>query len=275
MRSQRATAIVLAGTVIGTLCAQDLPPVRNSYGAFAFPNMQGTELIVLHDVPRAAEMSTAICDRQTLRIRFVRRQTGAQTGAGMPRADRDSPEQFKRLAGSVFEVVGRPVPSGVTCFVAADPLLANAELLRVQMRAQPRECTAEEQQRAGALRSRSIRRCWSIAVGQRLGLISLVEYVRLQQNALASLIVAADHDTLAIDYAATFKAEGQDLWRVDDGGEFSPDGFQVPFIVRRDAAYFIAVDWHGSEGHSLALHSVRPGTASQQLLADYWYRAPR
>ena len=262
---------VLMAILICTLCAQDLPPVRNSYGAFAFPNMQGTELIVLHDVPRAAEISTAICDRQTLRIRFIRRQTGA----GMPGADRDSPEQFKRLAGSVFEVVGRPVPSGVTCFVAPDSLLANAELLRVQMRAQPRECTAEEQQRAGALRTRSIRRCWSIAVGQRLGLISLVEYVRLQQSALASLIVAAETDTVSIDYPATFKAEGQDLWRVDDGGEFSPDGFHVPFIVRRDAEYFIAVDWHGSEGHSLALHSVKPGMAAQQLLADYWYRAPR
>ena len=99
--------------------------------------------------------------------------------------------------------------------------------------------------------------------------------MRQQQDALASLIVVAENDTLAIDYRATFKAEGEDLWRVDDGGEFSPDGFHVPFNVCRDGLYFIAVDWRGPEGHSLALHSVRPGTAAQQLIADYWYRAPR
>ena len=155
MRSEIARLLVVAVALTGTASAQDLPPVRNTYGAFAFPNLQGTELIVLHDVPRAAEISTAICDRQMMRIGFVRRQAGA----AMPRADRDSPEQFVRLAGSVFEVAGRRVQSGVTCFVAADPLFDNAELLPVQMRARPRECTAEEQHRAAAFRSRVIRRC--------------------------------------------------------------------------------------------------------------------
>jgi len=99
--------------------------------------------------------------------------------------------------------------------------------------------------------------------------------MRLGQDALASLIVLTADGRLTIDFPATYRGGGEDLWRVDDGGVFSPEGISVPFVVRRDKIYLVGVDWRGPEGRSLSLYAVSPGARAQQVLADYWYRAPR
>jgi len=262
--------IVTAVLMIGALSRQDLPAVTASHGAFAFPNVGGTALIVLHDIPHAAELRTAICAGRSLSIRFVRRQT--VTGA---RADRESPREFDRLAGTVFQVLGRGVHPEDTCFVAADSLLEDAELLPVRALLRPSACTRTERRRFVAVRDRSIRACWSVAAVRPLGVIGVVEYVRVGRDALASLIVVTNERAIVIDFPATYRGEGEEMWRAGDGGELSPEGFSVPFIIRRGGTSFVAVDWGAEEGNSLSLYASEPGAPARQAISDYWYRGPR
>lgn len=262
--------IVATSVMIGALSTQDLPAVDHNYGAFAFPNVKGTELIVVHEIPNAAELRTAICGGQVISVRFVRRQTisGEST-------DRLFPEQFDHLAGTIFQVVGRSVAPARTCFVAADSLLSNAELYPMRAFSRPTTCGTTERHRVATLRERRIRACWSIASMQRHGLVSIVEYVRVGTEGLASLIVVTNERAIAIDFPAKYRGEGEEMWRAGDGGEFSPDGFNVPFVVRRGRSYFIALDWAGEEGNSLQLYTSDPGSPVRQAISDYWYRAPR
>ena len=262
--------IVATSLMIGAVSTQDVAAVDPNYGAFAFPNVKGTELIVVHEIPNAAELRTAICGGQLISVRFVRRQTISDKATG-----RQSPEEFDHLAGTVFQVVGRSVAAARTCFVAAESLLSNAELYPVRAFSSPAKCSITEQRRVAALRERAIRACWSVAAVQGHGLVSVVEYVREGTEALASLIVVTNERAIAIDFPAKYRGEGEEMWRAGDGGEFSPDGFNVPFVVRRGRSYFIALDWGAEEGNSLKLYSLDSGSPVRQAISDYWYRAPR
>ena len=250
----------------GAASRQDLPSVSGSHGAFAFPNRDGTELIVRHDVPNAANYRTAICGGRLLPIRFVRQQTGA----GMPAADRDVPAQFPKLVGTVFQVLERGAGPDDTCFVAVTSLIEKAELVPVRARPQQAKCTEAEQRRVAALRERRIESCWSIAAEH----VMIVQYARIQKDALASLVVLTPAAPITIDFPATFRSAGEDLWRVDDGGVFSPEGINVAFVLRRDGVYLVGLDWRGAEGSFLPLYAAVPGGSAQKVLADYWYRAP-
>jgi hypothetical protein len=46
------TLIAAAVLMIGAVSRQDLPAVTESHGAFGFPNLGGTEIIVLHEIPQ-------------------------------------------------------------------------------------------------------------------------------------------------------------------------------------------------------------------------------
>jgi hypothetical protein len=262
--------IVIIVLIIGAVSRQNLPAATETHGAFAFPNATGTALIVLHDIPEAAERRTAICAGRSLSIRFARLQT--VTG---PPADRQSPREFDRLAGTVFQVLGRSVDPDDTCFIAADSLLEGSELLPVRARSRPAQCTSSERRRLAAVRTRSIRACWSVASIRPHGFVGVVEYVRAGSDALASLIVVTDERAIPIDFPATYRGDGEETWRAGDGGEFSPDGFSVPFIIHRGGTCFVAVDWGAEEGHSLSLYGSERGHQPRQFISDYWYRAPR
>jgi len=53
------------------------------------------------------------------------------------------------------------------------------------------------------------------------------------KEALASVVVIIGDRLLFGDYVAEFHAEGEDLWRVDDGGKLSAEGFDIIFVVQR------------------------------------------
>ena len=93
---------------------------------------------------------------------------------------------------------------------------------------------------------------------------------------VGGLILQTAGGQIPIDFPAEYKGEGEDLWRVDDEGVFSPGSYVVPFVLRRGSSYVVPVEWRGSEGVSVSLF-VSDGEMqpARQVLRDYWYRAPR
>jgi len=103
----------------------------------------------------------------------------------------------------------------------------------------------------------------------------LGEFERSGQNALASDVLLDRDRLLFADYPATFRADGQDLWRVDDGGKLSPAGFQVVFVAQDGQQYGLALSWAGTEGRSLAVFLLSgSGSALDRVIDDYWYHTP-
>ncbi len=257
------------------------PATSDRYGAFAFPNAAGTELLIPHDLPHPERLHTALCGGgRKVAVRFVRRQTTRQDHA------RDWPEEFAQLEGAIFSVVNQRLDRRSTCFIAEDALLTGAELLRVNTSAKPASCTADDQRRIAALRPRGIASCWRIASAPPPNLVAAVEYTRSGRDALASVIVLPAASSaqrtrgggaggVMIDFPAEFKADGDDLWRVEDGGHLSPDGFLVPFLIRQAKTLIIPLAWSAAEGVSLHLYVADASAPARELISDYWYRAPR
>ena len=124
------------------------------------------------------------------------------------------------------------------------------------------------------LRSRPVVHCWPIA---RLGgeqKIALVEFRRQGKEALASLVLMDEDRTIFADYTAEFRGAGQDLWRADDGGVLSPEGFEVVCALQRPNGFALGISWGGAEGQSLALWTSDGNSWFTQVISDYWYQAP-
>jgi hypothetical protein len=255
--------------LVAGLASQQLPSTTPAHGAFAFSNPAGTEFIVLHDVPSPERVRSAICDGNVRRVAFARQQKG--TGA-----DRENPDQFAKLTGSVFRVVSGGAKPDDGCLVAPESLIAGAQIIRTQSPTRVAPCADAEQRRIQSLRERRVQTCWSLGTVQPRGSITAVEWARQDADALASIIIDVDGRAMAIDLSAKFTRAGEDLWRVDDEGKFGAGGITIPFLIRRGAVYTIPMRWNGAEGASLSLFvSDETGMTTRQVLADYWYRAPR
>jgi hypothetical protein len=220
-------------------------------------------------VPNPERLRSAICSGVVRPIAFARQQKG--TGA-----DRHHPSQFANLTGSVFRAVNGGANADDACVLAPESLLAGAQVIRTQNAVVSSPCAAADLRRVQSLRERRVQTCWSLGTVQPRGWVTAVEWARQDADALASIIVEVDGRAIAIDLPAKFKRAGDDLWRVDDEGKFGGDGITVPFLIRRGGVFTIPMRWNGAEGASLSLFvSGETGMTTRQVLADYWYRAPR
>jgi hypothetical protein len=268
MRAAWHRQALLGAALVMVFSAQRPPSVSENHGAFGFPNPAGTEFIVRHDVPNPERLRSSLCAGDVRPIVFDRRQNDAG-------ADRDNPGQFASLAGTVFRAVKGGADSNDACLLAPDSLLAGANVLRTRP-GPASACAAAHERWLAGLRQRQIRRCWSLGAVQPRGSISAVEYVRLDADALASIIVELDGRPVTIDLQARFTRAGEDLWRVDDGGDFGADGISVPFLIRRGMTLLIPLRWNGAENVAVSLWITDDtGPKTRQVLADAWYRAPR
>jgi hypothetical protein len=76
------------------------------------------------------------------------------------------------------------------------------------------------------------------------------------------------------DYPAEFRGAGEDLWRVDDGGELSAAAFEIIFMAQRDNRQAVGVTWGGAEGQALTLFISGTGNRLNPVLEGYWYHMP-
>ena len=246
------------------------PPSTAAFGAFAFPDAGGTRLLVTGMLAAPETLTTAICGGRLLGpVAFDRRQ-----GAGEGASGRQAPWDFDAAAGAVFRLHGRSVGGGETCFLAANAFLSGTGVLHVARTDSPDRCPAGIGRHLTALRARSVVHCWVIG---RLdeGSVLLAEYERLGADALASIVLMDRDRTAFADLRATYRGQGQDLWRAGDEGSLSPEAFEVVFAVRRGSFHAIGISWSGEEGVSLSVFAGSQDGSLSEVLQDYWYQAPR
>jgi hypothetical protein len=262
---------MLTTSLLVSLLVMSAPAASDRYGAFAFPNAAGTELLIRHNLPNPERLHTAVCGGgRKVAVRFVRRQPAGQEHA------RDTPADFSQAEGTVFHVLNARLDPKSTCFIAEDAMLAGADVLRLNPTAKPTTCTADQQGRIAAVRSRGIASCWTLATASPQISVAVVEYARAGRDALASVIVVAGRNrNVSIDFPAEFTADGDDLWRVEDGGHLSPEGFSVPFLLRQGTTLLVPLAWGAAEGVSLHVYAAEGSAPARDVISDYWYRAPR
>jgi hypothetical protein len=285
-------AAVLTAAGVGPLAARqdaELPRATSALGGFAFPNRQGTRLMLLGEVGRpfpdnppfpellasAPAIRTALCAGGISHpTTFERRQLADGKGNG-----RQHSYQFEHLDGLVFRVNdGATLPEHEACFLASDAFAKSltvvpvVSLTRKSWPPETPECSASLTKEIASRRKRAVAQCWAIAESPSKPVLQvvLVEFARQGKDALASLVVVDGRTTVFADQQGDASRTGS-VWRVDDGGVLNPAPFQVVFLARRGGAWVFAVSWRAAEGESLMLFESN-GDTFRQLLQESWYQ---
>lgn len=242
-----------------------------SCGVFCFADSSGTLLLAPPDMSEPASMTTAVCKGgRRVAVEFIgrRQATAADNGRQMA-------YNFRAQAGTVFRVRGRAVEADETCFLTSDSMIVGAVPESVGPVSDSLFCSVKNRGRLAALRNRAVVRCWALRdVGEEHE-VGLVEFARRGPDALASLVVIGPGGAVFEDFPAKAQKGTEDLWRVDDQGEMSPDGFEVLFALRSQKSYILGVSWGGTEGESLLLLVGQRGERFTQCAGGYRYTAPR
>jgi hypothetical protein len=259
--------VLLLSGAAGGAAVQELPAATTAHGGFALPDGRGARLLASPELTRPELVKTALCSGgRRVPFQFERRQ--------IERAGtfRHSSRNFDALAGSVFTVAGPPVDADVPCFLAADAMLADSSVLGITAPEGTGGCTV--QSRIATMRHRPVVRCWPIARLARGQQVVLVEFERREKDALASLVLVDGARLVFADFPAEYRGPSEDLWRVDDGGVLSPDGFAIVCVLQRGDGYVLGLAWAGAEGRSLSLWVAERGDRFTHVISDYWYQAP-
>jgi hypothetical protein len=253
-------------TAAGWSQAGDPPGASAQHGGFAIPDAAGTRLLLIPDIASPERLRTALCTGGgRVQVRFDRQQVAREGGNRRVTAG-----NFDYLAGRVFGVIGGSIDAGAACLLASDSLLNGSTILSVG-RGDGSACAARD--RLSQLRDRPIVRCWPLGRASASAAVVLVEFERRGKDALASVVVVDGNRTVFADYPAEYRGADQDLWRADDAGELSPQGFEIVCLTRRGDQYALGIAWRGPEGTSLSLW-ISDGDRFIQALKDYHYHAP-
>ena len=252
-----------------------LPPVvmaqsTSDLGTFAFSNLAGTHVLAAPNSwgsPETARM--AICEGgQTAPVLFEDRQASTADDDG-----RQLAYNFEFQPGDRFRIVGAPVRSDATCFVATNRLLALGEIVMYSVGTYD-ECGSAVHDSIHVSRSRAVVRCWLIG---RIGAhrsVYAVEFERIGNDALAALILVRAGQMAFMDLPGDYD-DPYSVWRVDDAGEFDPRTFKVLFAVIGPAVDILGISWAGAEGASLQLLLSRAGASFERVVDGYRYWVPK
>lgn len=239
--------------------------------AFAFPDEQGSRLLATSAIPNPAMLRVALCTggAQPLAIEFDRVQSEGRASTG-----RQTPQNFAQTAGAVFRIVSGKIIPRSTCLLTDGSFVADATLIPLTRPPQNSRCSKADYPRLQTDKGRPVLGCWPIAESATGTRVAVIEFSRHLTRALASVVVMDGDRRLYLDYPATFKGPGDDLWRADDGGNIHPEGFEVVFLLKRGTTYVLGIDWAGAEGSALSLNIADEAGDLKEVVSDSWYRSP-
>lgn len=76
----------------------------------------------------------------------------------------------------------------------------------------------------------------------------LVQFNRLDQDMLFSIVLTDKDELTFMDYPAVIQGDEYSVWRVDDGGEVLPEMFSILFAAETINGPLLGLNWWGSEG---------------------------
>lgn len=214
---------------------------------FTFCDSSGRFLLAVdHRSPPARPYFAALPNGDLVPLRFVGLQTESKHGTG-----RHIQSNFGNLGGALFETMdAKLVPDG-TYLVVSGHFLSNHRPIPLRaLDTVPFDSSWSARVRLE--RGRELERTWRRHGLDSIGEIGLVLFHRTRDEALASLVAAWGGKLHYEDYPGNI-SDTESIWRVDDGGVFSPRDISCIAAFRSPTGIMLARTWSGGEGESSAL----------------------
>lgn len=225
---------------------------------FGFADGEGKHLLVTgQDEGKQQEMALlnkAIGNNgQVLDVKFEKWQAGNEQNNG-----RELALNFTNLPGYLFTLeAGSAVPDETYYVVdAADFNLQS--LLPVKPAGVNQEAATSEDRVRGSIaeaKGREVLHLWKLADVSVEQELYLVQFVKQDANMLFSFVLKDSDGLVFADYPAVLQDDGNSVWRVDDGGEVTPEMFSLLFAAQTANGLVLGLEWWGAEGvNTLFLH---------------------
>ncbi|RCX22688.1 hypothetical protein DFP94_101269 [Fontibacillus phaseoli] len=221
---------------------------------FGFANADGSQIIV---TGQKSGLESSLLEYgnmigeggKTFEVRFVKWQKSSEQSNG-----RDTANNFANLEGYIFEVIDGKATPNETYYVVNEQDFDFESLLEITSPAQTERATnaeleAEEtlMENISLMRDHDVSQIWTLAdVGSERKLY-LVRFENKDKDRLFSIVLFNGEDFLYRDYPAVAKDDNS-VWRVDDGGEVSPDMFQLLLAAETEQGLLLGLSWWGAEG---------------------------
>jgi hypothetical protein len=265
MRRIAGLLTILFGLSGHGLAAQHL---QLGEGSFGFVSSDGTELVALDSLANPTRIRAALCSRaRVFRVSYARKQARGSADNG-----RQVAANFPNQPGAVFRVAGGKASADETCYLSADStLVASAAPVNAPAAT---TCDAARIRRMSQAKHRPVLHCWPLASVQPNVQVIAVQFALVDTSALASLVVVSQDRLLFQDFPATYRGPDSDIWRVDDGGTFSPHAFGILFFCRLRGTYVMALTWAGAESEDSYLLVADSADTFRSVATSYRYWVP-
>lgn len=232
--------------------------------AFAFADKTGRHLLALESFPDPDSAVKAVCpDGKILTIRFREKKGPTTHNTGRAVAS-----NFDNLGGLYYTITDGRTYENAACLLVSGAFLKDKKVIPYEsLKKKPSEPAIIT--RIEKAKTRTIVHSWGLIRIPEHGEIHLARFERINDAALASLVLLSQSGLVFFDLPGSYK-DGNSLWRVDDGGKLTPDQFRISSVLLSNRGIELVVSWFGEEGESLMLLR-ESGAAFQVLLRSYRY----
>ncbi|MFC3748645.1 hypothetical protein [Paenibacillus sp. GCM10012306] len=219
---------------------------------FGFADAEGKQILVTAQ-EEGQDKALSLLDRaignngQVLSVKYVKWQPGSDEGTG-----REMAHNFAHLPGYLFTVEEGNAFPDATYYLTAGADFNTKSLLDVTPAnedfANPPVVGEDVQKAISAVKKRGIQSIGKIADLSPDRELYVVQFVRQDKDMLFSLVLKEGESLAFMDYPAVAQDDDYSVWRVDDGGEVTPDMFSVLFAAQKADGVLLGINWWGAEG---------------------------
>ncbi|KAI7253430.1 hypothetical protein KC345_g11374, partial [Hortaea werneckii] len=203
---------------------------------------------------------------QVLTVKFEKWQAGSDNSNG-----RELANNIANLPGYLYTVENGAAEPDETYYLADSAIFPPDSLLKVQpagAETQPLAAGDPVRKSIAAAKQREIQSAWKLAGLSPERELYLVQFVRQDKDMLFSLVLWEDGKLSFKDYPAVIQNDEYSVWRIDDGGEVSPQMFSLLFAAQSADGLLLGLNWWGAEGVNSFFLS-QTGNAFKELDIQY------
>ncbi|MEO5645085.1 MAG: hypothetical protein ABIQ40_11360 [Bacteroidia bacterium] len=234
---------------------------------FGFSNAEGNKVLLLADtiIGRPAFSVIGSDGEISVLLAFRKRQFATSSDNG-----RQTSGNFANCAGFLYEIKGSPADADKSVVFLTQEFLTGRTYFKVNEIKQT-ALQLEIKSRVEADKKRKIKNFRCLTVINNKPSVYLFEFENKGDSALAALAYITPGKIVYEDFPALWNESS--TWRVDDGGNFGVDYFQLLAVFEKNGKLEIVTDWPGAEGINTE-YLREEGNAFKSLKEASRYTAP-
>lgn len=209
---------------------------------FGFCNTDGKEMLLLAEsLSDPSKFSNVIsADREIAAIAYAGEQKSTTEDNG-----RQNEFNFKNCKGYLFEAKSKTATPEHSVVFMSNDFVAARKYYAINPPAK-KELPSAIKSRLEKEKARKIKDYRCLTLLGKDSSIYIVEFENIGDSALASLAFITPGKIIYEDFPATWN--DMSTWRVDDGGSFGVEYFDLLAVFEKDGKLEIITDWPGAEG---------------------------